>query len=181
MIKFFKNLGSIITAILAWIVLSTIFWGWLFNLVTDTTPAHKVTFFIESEALEDDELAFLLEEDMPEGIKMIKVHPFSFAFFDSNTLLSADVYIVKKSNIEQYRDSFAPLDGALSSGEYGDVYAIDSEPYGIKVYDAATGEGILSSFATYPDEDCYLFIGSASAHLEDGISYIYAERLLNIK
>lgn len=181
MIKFFKNLGSIITAILAWIVLSTLFWGWLFNLVTDTTPKHKVTIFIEGEAVEDDALALALEEDMPEGIKMVKVHPFSFAFFDSNTLLSADVYIVKKSNIEQYRDSFAPLGGKLSSGEYGEVLEIDSEVLGIKVYDAASGEGILSDYVTYPGEDCYLFVGSSSAHLEDGISYIYAERLLNFK
>ena len=40
------------------------------------------------------ELDARLEEDLPEGIRMIRVHPFSYAAFDESALLQADLYIV---------------------------------------------------------------------------------------
>ena len=176
--RFFKNVGSHIYLFLAWIVLSTIFWGWIFNIVTDTTPAKKITVFIEAESLDDKALAQYLSDDLPDGIKMVKVHPFSYAFFDSETLLSSDVFIVKESNIEKYSGSFYPLGEKFSPGEY---YENGDGVLGFKVYDAAEQRGILSDYAVFGDEDCYIFIGAKSPHIEDGFALDTLKKLIEIK
>lgn len=178
--RFLKNFSSQIYLYIAWIVLSTMFWGWIFNLVTDTVPAKKITVFIEAESVEETELSEKLEEELPEGIKMAQVHSFSYAFFDSQNLLNADVFIVKASNVEQYSGSFAPLPAELLSDGF-EFSEKDSVKYGIKVYDAATKTGILNQYAEFGDEDCYLFLGADSVHLEDGAALFAAKRLLSIR
>ncbi|MBQ7670860.1 MAG: hypothetical protein IJS45_09095 [Clostridia bacterium] len=179
--RFFKNLGSVLILMLAWAVVSTMFWGWIMNLVTDTVPAKKLTVFIEADKVDTDGVEDILYDGLSEGLTMVKVHPFSYAFFDSQTLLNSDVFVVKGSNIEQYIGSFEPLPDALKDSGYEYYVSEDGAPLGIKVYDKASGTGILSEYVTYGDEDCYLFIGSSSPHLEDGAALFAAEKLLGAK
>ena len=178
--RIFKNVFSKLYVFLIWIIFSTMIWGWIFNLVTDTTVDKKVTLFIEAPVLQDTELAVYLEEDMPEGIKMIKVHPFSYAMINADLLLGSDLFIVRESNIEQYAEDLAPIDPSLYDGD-SEIYYIDSVAYGIKVYDHATKSGLAAEYIEYYDEDCYLFFGADSTHISDGAALRVAERLLELK
>ena len=83
-----KNIWSQLHRWVFWALLSTVFWGWIFTMVTDTVPEKKVTVYVLTEECRSTELALQLEEDRPEGIKMIKVHPFSYAAFGNRELLS---------------------------------------------------------------------------------------------
>ncbi len=178
--KFFKNLASVLIAIAAWCVVSSIFWGWIINLVTDTIPAKKVVIFIEAEKVDELSLEEALAPDLPDGIKMAKVHSFSYAMFDAQNLLNADVFIIKGSKIEEYSASLSP-DAELPEGRFGYSDG-DGLPRGVKVYDAATGEGCLKDFVDYyGDEDCYLFIGASSPHIGDGAAEYAAKLLLELK
>ena len=111
---------------------------------------------------------------------MAKVHSFSYAMFDAQNLLNADVYIIKASKIEEYSASLSS-DAELPEGKFG--YSEGGElPRGVKVYDGATGEGYLKDFVNYyGDEDCYLFIGASSPHIEDGAAEYAAKLLLEIQ
>lgn len=175
--KTLKNLFSYLYVFIIWIILSTMVWNWVFNLATDTSAANKVTVYIESGGVESTGLAVALEKKLVPPLKMVKVHPFSYAMMGSSDLLNADIFIVKESNIEQYKNSFAALEsvsGGLSvvSGKFpGDIYYIDGIASGIKVYDGAARSGAALDYVAYdPGEDCYLFFGNGSAHLEDGIA-----------
>lgn len=180
----FKRLLRQVPLYLAWIVLSAIFWSWIFTLVTDVTPERKVTLFVSAVALEDRQLAAALEEEKPEGIRMIKVHPFSYAVFDEGNLLNADLYVVPESQAAEFLDAFAPIDpppGAV-------VYTVEGVPYGIRIYDAATGKGAARSYIQYvPEggirEDYYLFLGVHSLHIgkNDFAALQVAEYLLRLE
>ena len=164
-----KRILSRFHVYLLWALLSVFLWGYLFSFLTDTSPAKKLTLYISAEQVEDVELAARMEEyGLPDGIRMIKVHPFSYAMFSDQDLLSADLYVVKASEAAGWRDSFRPLpDGIAGDFDLGDGIS------GIRVYDAATGTGVFDELIGYtvpgaPAEDYYLFFGAQSQHTEVG-------------
>lgn len=181
-----KNIASQLHIYLLWLFLAALLWGWIFTFVTDTRPVKKVTVFVEAPACRDRDLAVELEKTMPEGIRMIKVHPFTYAMFDEGTLLGADLYIVSASQAEAYRDSFVPADGLpLTEGRVTDALG------GIRIYDAAAGTGGADGYITYAvpgatGEDYYLFFGVNSVHVSalngtgDDAAIAVAERLLDL-
>ena len=161
--KTLKKIGSQLLAYLTFLVLSTMLWGWLFSLKTDTAPAKKITVYIDC-AVADTALAAKLEEALPAGIRMVKVHPFSYAFFDTDAMLEADLFIVPQSKAEEYLESFAP---AAFSG--ADAITLSNGAVGMKIYDAASGAGGADAYITYLNEsgekeDFYLFFGARSLH-----------------
>ena len=166
--KVLKFLFSKLHIFVLWLLFSAFFWAWIFTFLTDTAPEKKVTVFISAYGLRDTELAVELEKDMPEGLKMVKVHPFSYAMFEEQSILGADIFIVKDSEAEGYMDSFARV--PLPEGyEY---YMKDGEPRGVLIYDAQTGRGGAADFITYPapdgsTENYYLFFGVESLHTGD--------------
>ncbi|MBR0040796.1 MAG: glycosyl hydrolase 53 family protein [Oscillospiraceae bacterium] len=168
-----------------WFFLAFLAVGLLFSRLGDTDAAHKVTLFADVPAMEDAALAAKLEEEMPEGIRMIKVHPFSYAMFDSDNLLSADLYIIPASHVEDYAGSFRSLAGASFDAEGG--YVRDGELWGVRVWDAARGEGIAADYIDYPDEDCWLFFNAGSGHIRsisgegDDAAIAVARRLLAMR
>ena len=169
---------------LAWIVLSAIFWSWIFTLVTDTRPENKVTLLVSAPALEDRPLAAALEEEKPEGIRMIKVHPFSYAVFDEGSFLNADLYVVPESKAAEFLDAFVPVDPPPGAA----VYAVEGVPYGIRIYTAAAGEGAAMDYIQYVPaggigEDYYLFLGANSLHAgkKDFAALKVAEKLLRLE
>ena len=166
---------------LLWALVSVFLWSFVFSFLTDATPAKKLTVYISAEKVQDVELAARLEESgLPDGIRMIKVHPFSYAMFSDSDLLSADLYVVKASEADGWRDSFRPLpDGLTGELDLGDGVR------GIRVYDAETGEGVFDELIAYavpgvPAEDYYLFFGAGSQHTEegDGAALWLAQRFL---
>ena len=166
---------------LLWALASVFIWSYVFSFLIDAKPAKKLTVYISVEEVQDVELAALLEDGgLPDGIRMIKVHPFSYAMFSDSDLLSADLYIVKASEADGWRDSFRPLpDGLTGEMDLGDGVC------GIRVYDAQTGTGVYDDLIGYavpgaPAEDCYLFFGAGSQHTEegDGAALWLAQRFL---
>ena len=178
-----KNIWSQMHRFVLWAVISTIFWAWIFTLVTDTVPAKKVTIYIQTENCRSAELGLKLEETMPEGIRMIKAHPFSYAVFGQNDLLNADFFVIRESEAEEMLPSFAPLEGeSLDCGDR-ERFCRDGIWYGVKVWDTASGEGDARSYLAYEEgEDYYLFFNADSPHLSsgDGAALRVAETLLGL-
>ena len=165
--RFLRNVLSQLHSFAAWAIVAAIFTGWIFTNVTDTKAAKKVEIFVNAYEMENMELRLELEENLPEGIRMIKVHKFTEALFGDRTFLNADIYIVRASDVEELRDAF--------SGE------------GIKVYDAETGRGAADGFISYwvpgaESEDYYLFYGINSLHTgkQDTAAFYVAERFMEI-
>ncbi len=165
--RFLRNVLSQLHSFAAWAIVAAIFTGWIFTNVTDTKAAKKVEIFVNAYETENMELRLELEENLPEGIRMIKVHRFTEALFGDRTFLNADIYIVRASDVEELRDAF--------SGE------------GIKVYDAETGSGAADGYISYwvpgaESEDYYLFYGINSLHTgkQDTAAFYVAERFMEI-
>ena len=163
--KTVKKIASQILVFLTFLVLSSMLWGWLFTVVTDTAPENKITIYIDCQTVADTALAARLEEDLPEGVRMVKVHPFSYAFFDSDAMEAADLFIVPKSKADVYRDSFA-----VCSISNENTLTLSNGVTGDKIYDAASGTGGAAKYITYINEageteDFYLFYGAASLHV----------------
>ena len=163
--RILKNIFSHLHIFLLWAVLSAMLWGWIFTLVTNTTPDKKVTVYCHVPEIKSTELAAALEENMPDGLKMIKVHSFDYVMFDIESINNGDIYIIPASEMEQFAEDLAPV----------------GNENGVKVYDSETGTGIAMEYIGYGEEDYYLFLGAGSVHLEDGKALIIAEELLKIK
>ena len=183
----FKKISGQVLIFLTFLTLSTMLWGWLFSMKTDTTADKKITVYIDCADVADTALAAKLEETLPEGIRMVKVHPFSYALFDTSAFTGADIFIVPAGRAEAYRDSFVP---AAFSGQ--DLLTLENGAVGVKIYDAFTGTGGAASYITYLNEagekeDFYLFYGAASLHYSgnegalDNAAAGIADRLLTLE
>ena len=110
-----KNILSQLHTYVLWLLLSAVFWGWIFSaFITDTKPEKKVVVYVDA-ACEEKQLDLLLEDPMPRGLRMVRCHAFSYAVFDSNALLNADLFIVPASDVEEYLDVFTPMTAPLPS------------------------------------------------------------------
>ena len=163
--RILKNIFSHLHIFLLWAILSTMLWAWIFTFVTDTSPDKKITVYCHVPSVKGTELAVRLEENMPEGLKMIKVHTFDYVMFNIEAIEKGDIYIIPASETGQFAEELVPVGGEN----------------GVKVYDAETGIGIAAEYIAYGGEDYYLFLGAGSVHLEDGKALAIAEELLKIK
>ena len=96
---------------------------------------------------------------MPEELRMVKVHPFSYVMFDMESIDKGDIFIVPASDREELAKYLAPGEGE-------------------KIYDGTTGEGAAMEYIQYTDEDYYIYLGAGSVHLEDGKALAVAQELL---
>ncbi len=157
-----KTLFNLIPLMLGWLVLSVIFWGWIFTFLTDTAPENKIVLYIDAEVPDDTALSLAMEEYGAPGIQMVQARPFTFAMMGNSDIDRADLYIVPASH----------------AGEYGEWFA---EGEGIPVYDPTAGIGAATAYIDYTDEVYYLYYGANSAHLNDGLAKAYADYLLTLK
>ncbi|MBQ9511158.1 MAG: hypothetical protein IJR55_05650 [Clostridia bacterium] len=182
--KTVKKIFSKVLLCLVWVLLSTVIWSWLFNIKTDVSPKKKITVFIDAESVRDDALADYLSSKKPEKIMLIQVHPFSYAMFDEHALTHADIYIVGADNAEKYIESFLPLD---KTNENKECFVYDGVSYGIKIYDAQTGDGSAGEYIDYGGQDYYLFYGVNSPHAgemngsNDGYAIDIADEIIKLK
>ncbi len=162
-----------------WLLFSVLFWGWIFGFVTDARPEKKVTLFVSAEAVEDTALAAALESALPEGLRLVKVHPISYAFFQTQELESADLYVLRESELEADVGFFRPL--PLAPGDA--VWSKDGTVYALRCYDAAADRGAAGSYIDYRagGEDCYLCFGARSVHAEDAAAEGVARRFLELE
>lgn len=160
--RFFKNVLAQLHTFVLWGLASFILWGWIFALVTNTSPEKKVTVYCYVPGVRDVDLAVRLEEEPPEGIRMVKVHPFSYVMLNVDYMEDGDIFILPESQI----------------GEYTELLADPAA--GVLVYDAETGQGAAVPYIDYTEEDYYLFLGANSPHLADGKAAEVARRLMDL-
>ncbi len=177
--------------------LSFFVWMMIYNEISDTSADKKVTLFINAQEVKSTDLSVYLEEEMPEGIKMVQAKPFLYALVTSDALLNADLYIVRESDFEEFHESFTGMEAfkeAHPSYEYKDF---GNGISGIHVYDKEEGPAIGTDFIDYdkiPEEEketavpsYYLFFGTNSVHLGadkegalDDAAWKAAERFLGL-
>lgn len=169
-----KRFWDLIPALILWLMLSVFLWGWIFTFLTDTKAENKLSLFVDATLTDGTGLAVQLEETLlDDTIRMVKVHPFTYAMLDSEPLRHADVYLVRSSHVEEYRDWFAPLPEGFADAmlvEEGSILVLEDAAYGIRIWNAAENTGIAQRYIDYhdpalPDEDYYLFFGRESLHL----------------
>ena len=177
-----KNIWSQLHRFVFWALLSTILWAWIFTIITDTVPEKKVTLYVQTEDCRSVELSLKLEEDKPQGIRMIKVHPFSYAVFGDQELLEADLYAVKEAEAEAMLQGFAPLDGEGLDTGGRELYIRDGVCYGVKLSGPEEAGAAASYMGYEPGESYYLFFNANSLHLSggDGAALRVAEALLKL-
>ena len=183
--KVLRSFFSDLHRYLLWLLISVIFWGWIFSMITDARPEHKLVLCVDRPELQDHELTLALEKERPDGVRLIKVHPIDYYVFSQDELEHADLYIIKASRAEELSWLFLPLADAGMPTEGATLWSLDGTALGLRVYCAETGEGALQSYIEYAapgetGEDYYLFFGANSAHLSDGAARRLAERLLRL-
>ena len=187
----FGRFFSLVPGLILWGMFSLLLWCWIFSLITDTAPAKKISLYVDGTVSRPVELAAMLEEILPEGIRMVKVHPFSYAMMDSESIRRADLFILPEQEIDVYREWLAPLPEDLSPEPQG-LLVRDSIPLGIPVYDAeaalcAAGSCISYAESGYPDQTWYLCFGSQSLHTPgvpgalDSTAVMIAESLIHVQ
>ncbi len=169
--KVLKNIFSQFHTFFLWAMASVLLWGWVYTFVGDTTRDKKVTVFVNAPAVEGRALSLHLEEELPEGIKMIRVHDFNYDMFGTNT--PGDIYIVPESQLrkmlEEQQDKILPC----PVPEGCEALTQDGKAYGIRIYDAAegvgAGDGIYFRYVAEDPasaEDYYLCFGAETYHLD---------------
>ena len=158
--------AKILPAALLWAMLLPIFAGFVFSRITDTDAAHKIEIYADCEIENAGELGQRLEDELKGAVKMVKVHPFSYALFGTKQLQKADLYIVPDSRAAEYAEWFAPGEGVL-------------------ICDPEKGLAAAGTYFRYAPEgkepEIYrLYAGAGSAHLEDGLAGKAAEILLKM-
>ena len=159
-----KKIGRLIPLLGIWLLVAVIFGSFVFYRITDTDPAHKLTLYVDGEVRDEAQLAARLEKGLPEPIRLVQVHPFTYAMFGSDALRAADLYIVPDSEKEQFADWFAPGEEVLTV----------CDPDGIV--------SVADSWVLYtPGETYRLYIGAHSPHLADGLARQGAELLMALE
>ena len=205
--RFIKNVFSQLHSFVLWLMFSAVFWGWIFTIVTDAPAEEKVTVYCYVSEIRDKDLAVALEENRPEGIRMIKVHPFDYVMMNIERMEDGDIFILPESQIETYSELLADAAGGAAAGsdmkgsvagaaDSGDMSSsmdgngaesIDTadgsadSSDGFLIYDAAAGSGGAAQYIGYGDEDYYLFLGARSVHIEDGKALEVVRQLLDME
>ena len=165
--RIWKRTAQLLPSLLGWALVSVIFWSWVFNLLTETDRAHKVTLFANMHALEDRALAISLEEELPDGIRMVQVHSFDYALMDSVSLETADLYIMTEAQAREHADWLCPLPAGLPAGS-GEL-VLNGEAVGFCLRPEGK-PGIAAAFLHYDEageEAWYLCFGRGGFHLRD--------------
>lgn len=164
-----NKLAALAALLVAWAILVSIFWCWIFTFLTDPPAEQKVTLYVDAAACRETELALLLEQDVPEGIRMVKVHRFSYAMFGGDALRASDLYLIREGEKETCMDWLAPLPEEFR--DRADLFAPDGTPVGVLIYDPATNGDFAPDSITFaaPGETetkVWLAFGAGSPRLE---------------
>ena len=161
-----RGLGRFIPGAVILTMLAVILTGFVFTRITDTDPAHKITIYADCRVERAAELAEKLEKELDGAVKMVKVHPFTFALFGTEQLKGADLYIVPDTRKAEYAEWLGEEDGRVMA-------------------DPAAGLSVAGDYFRYnetePEPSVYrLYSGGKSVHMEDGLTEKTAELLLAI-
>ncbi len=157
-----KNIVSQLHTYIVWALLSAVFWGFIFGMITDAPAERKIVIFADALHCEDKALDIALERTKPAGIRMIRAHTFDYTLFDETGLLNADIYLVPEEKAADYIESYSPLDPAALPWTDAELWSWEGTAYGVKL------DGARSYFSFRPpgeeEGDVYLFFGVNSLH-----------------
>ncbi len=164
--QFFRALGRFILPAAVAAMMAVLLTGFVFTHITDTSPENKLVLYADCDVQKAPELAEKLEKMLDGTVRMVKIHPFSYALFDSARLKQADLFLVPDSHREEYREWFSD-DGSLV------------------MFDPASGVSATGKYFLYAPEGSTaepyrLYTGSSSVHLEDGLARRAAELLISM-
>lgn len=182
-----KRFFDLLPAMLMWLVLSILVWGFVFARITDAPAAQKITLYVDAPVPRSVEMAAELETAAHEGIRMVKVHPFSYAMMGADAMENADMYILPRAHLEEYLEHFVPLPREWAAAE--GAFCREGVPLGLKVFDGESGKGAAAEYITYvypgmEGQDYFLFFGKNSLHVPgnegavDAAALYYLEKLL---
>ena len=177
--KGIKRFFSQVPAYVLWLMFSVMLWSWIVGLLTDAPAGKKVTLFLDVPAVEDAALSAALSPALPDGMKMVKAHSFSYALFQQEALRAADLYVLPASEMEEFSPDLLPLEGFSPA----DAWSKDGAVYGLRCHTAGADDG--AGFVQYdaPDrvaEDHYICISKNSPHIGDGAALRVALRFLEL-
>ena len=157
-----RTLGNFFLPAVLWAMIAMVFTGFVFNQITDTVPENKIVVFADCEIQNAPDLAEKLERELNGAVRMVKIHPFTYAMFDSSRLKQADLYLVPESHREEYREWFLQEDR-------------------LTAFDPASGIIAADAYFLYDPSEIYcLYTGKSSVHLEDGLARQVAELILSL-
>ncbi len=174
-----KTVLRLLRRLLACLLVSAVFWSWIFNFLTDAAPENLILLYADMPSFRWKELAAALEEDAPENIRWVKAHPFSYAMMNSAEVETADLYVMTAAQADQHPDWLAPAPESLADGR--ETLQRNGIIYGIRLDPAA------NAFFRFGEQEAgpwYLFFGARSTHVsgapeaKDGAAERIAARLL---
>ena len=160
-----------IPLLIIWLMASALLWGFVFTRITDTDAAHKIVICIDAETPGAAELATKLDDLNRGDIRMVQVRPFTYAMLDGSALTSADLFIVSESNMQTYREWFAPC----PEGFAADFPAWEENGirYGIPVHADFKSFQPLRPYINFESSELYyLCFGKESLHLDSNDSAV---------
>ena len=160
-----RKISALVIPFILWTMGVVIIGGFVFTRITDTDAQHKIVIYADCDIRDGAKLADLLEQQLGDPIRMVKVRPFTYDLFGSAGIQKADLYIVSAPKAEELRSWFAPLPEEMRNG--GNLLILDGEVYGIPVYSPDTTAGAARAYLDYGRrETYYLVLSAASLHLE---------------
>lgn len=183
-----RNVLRILRRGLLCLAASALLWSWIFNFLTDAGRENKIVVYADMKDFRWKELAAALEENAPEGIRFVQVHPFGYAMMNSADLEQADLYIMTASQAWEYAGLIAPPREDLPA-QFGPE-PLGNGLQGVPLRRAGSDSAAASAYLSYgerPDESWYLFPGAASLHWRsaenslDDAALETAGRLLEIR
>ena len=167
----------LIRRFLACLLFSAVLWSWIFSLLSDPGPDRRILLYADMPSFRWKELAVALEEQAPEGISRVRVHPFSYAMMNSAEVETADLYVMTAAQAREHPDWLGPGPAPRPPrrGAPGAVRGIRLDP-------AADSFFLFSRQEAGP---WYLFFGARSLHLsgpeaKDDAAARIAETLLSL-
>ncbi len=142
---------------LIWIILSAIILSFAFGKAGDTRQHYKVEIFADVAEVDTPLLETVLEERLPEGIKMIKPYLISHSLFLVTKSGDQDIYILPASHADEMIEGLAPLDDVAArseaAGETGfrglcesaQVYEKNGKAYGLLLWPEGTAQADISA------------------------------------
>ena len=159
------KISALFIPFILWTMAVVIIGGFIFSRITDTDPQHKIVIYADCEIRGSAELADLLEQQLDDPIRMVKIRPFTYdMMFGSSEIQNGDLYIVSAAKAEGLRGWFVPLPENMR--DMDNLLVMEGIPYGIPVYSRETRDYTAAAYFDYdPRETYYLVFSAASTHL----------------
>ena len=144
-------------------ILSTLFWGFIFDNITSLKPYEKVEIFITAEGVNKEKLLNKISNEKIKGINITNCgedDEYYTTSLETLGIVSSDILIVKKDLIlrDGATTSFVELDSNylkefnINLNDFTAVY-VDNKAYAIVVYDKSNNINLLGDYISYVNED----------------------------